>query len=133
VYLLAFQTTTTTIAPSGASADPATSLGRLLLFGVFALAVFSLIYWFSFNNSLGRRTLNVTFSRLYGLIAVAVLAVALAFAGVNEQSLTAAFTLLGTIAGYLAGAKATESPTTTVQPAQGDGGGAPTFEAESIL
>ncbi len=131
MVLHSLQTTTTTAEP-GPSAASTGSLDQLLLFGGATLVVFALIYWFSFNKNLGRRTLNVTFSRLYGLITVAVLGVALAFAAVGEQSRTAAFTLLGTIAGYLAGASPTTSPTATaVTPPDSETD--VTIESESVL
>jgi len=149
MFLMLVQTTTTTTPPS-AVAEADGSLTQLLWFGAATLGAFAIVYWFSFNKSLGRRTINVTFSRLYGLITVAVLGVALAFAAVGDESRTAAFTLLGTIAGYLAGAKPSEAPTTTVRPIGDDGApsgggsdGAPptdgsdtasaTFETESLL
>ena len=43
-----------------------------------------------------------TFGRLFALIAVAGLGTALAFSNVSDAAKTAAFTLLGTIAGFLA-------------------------------
>lgn len=55
-----------------------------------------------------------TFGRLFSLITVAVLAVLLAFAEVGEEARTAAFAVLGAIAGYLAAAtigKTTATPT----------------------
>ncbi|MCP3997396.1 MAG: hypothetical protein GY722_20415 [bacterium] len=71
----------------------------ILAFGVVILLIFTLIYMW-------RKGVNVTFARLYGLIVIAVIASALAFAEVTDEARTAAFTLLGTIAGYLAGARA---------------------------
>jgi hypothetical protein len=62
---------------------------------------------------------SATFARVYGLILIATLAAALVFANVDGASKTGAFTLLGTIAGYLAGAR----PTTTTTTGQGDGAG----------
>ena len=51
-----------------------------------------------------RRQVSATFSRIYALIAVATLGVGLGFASISDTARTADFTLLGTIAGYLAGA-----------------------------
>lgn len=83
-------------------------LYAILAFGVVVLAIFSSIYFV-------RRNINVTFARLFGLAVVAVLGVALAFTDLTDAARTAAFTLLGAIAGYLAGAKASTHVT------EGDG------------
>lgn len=50
---------------------------------------------------------NITFARLFGLLAVAILGTGLALSKIEAAALTPAFTLLGTVAGYLAGAKPT--------------------------
>jgi hypothetical protein len=78
-----------------------------------ALLLFSAVYYFydsPWNRAPKSTSLphfNITFARLFGLITVAVLGVGLAFANVKESFAASAFTLLGTIAGYLAGAKPT--------------------------
>jgi hypothetical protein len=82
-------------------------------FGGGALLLFSAVYYFYDSpwNRTPRSTnlphFNITFARLFGLITVAVLGVGLAFANVSGSFAASAFTLLGTIAGYLAGAKPT--------------------------
>lgn len=101
--LIFAQTETTTAAESASD----TALLWLLIFGGSALLVFAIIY--AVQRLLRRGSFNITFARLYGLLAVAILAVGLAFAELGGESKTAAFTLLGTIAGYLAGAKPTET------------------------
>ncbi len=84
------------------------SLLRLLVFGGAALGVFALIYVLHrFRTK--KNTFNITFARLYGLLVLAILATGLAFADIKGETLTAAFTLLGTIAGYLAGARPSEA------------------------
>lgn len=67
---------------------------------------------------------SATFARVFGLTIIATLGVALTFTSVTSDARAAAFTLLGTIAGYLVGAK--------VQPEEGSptskppsGGGSP--------
>jgi hypothetical protein len=58
------------------------------------------------------RPFSITFARLFGLLTVAILGAGLALSGLDGTFLGSAFTLLGTVAGYLAGAK----PTTTEPP-----------------
>lgn len=70
----------------------------LLVFGLVAIRVFT------------KKKITVTFARLYGLMGVAALGVVLATTNALTESKTAAFTLLGTVAGYLAGAKPTTVP-----------------------
>jgi hypothetical protein len=53
------------------------------------------------------RPFSITFARLFGLLTVAVLGAGLALSGQDPTFLGSAFTLLGTVAGYLAGAKPT--------------------------
>lgn len=89
----------------------------LLMFGGVVLLIFGVIYVIARlapANGLTGASSFVTFARLYGLVTVAVLAVTIAFAAVADEARTAAFAVLGTIAGYLAGASATS--TTTKQP-----------------
>lgn len=104
---------------NGSSDDLTGNLIGILAFGGGALLVLTGVYWF-------RRRMNATFARMYGLVLVAVLAVALAFADVQDEARTAAFALLGTIAGYLAGAK------TQTQPAAPDGGAPPAPAAGQV-
>lgn len=119
-----------TLAAVGQAAKAATDtndehLYAILAFGVVVLAIFSSIYFV-------RRNINVTFARLFGLAVVAVLGVALAFADLTDGARTAAFTLLGAIAGYLAGAKASTHVTEGGDDADGDSGtgaGAPSKSA----
>jgi hypothetical protein len=75
----------------------------LVIFGGAAIVIFTGIY-------IWRHPLNITFARLYGLLVIAVLGVFMAFAeGLQDEARTAGFTLLGTIAGYLVGARPTEA------------------------
>ena len=89
------------IDPAG---DANEELILLLSFGLLVLTVFSITYY-------RREKLNVTFARLYGLLVVALVAGGLAFAELADDAQTAAFALLGTIAGYLAGARAVANQT----------------------
>ncbi|WP_088312626.1 hypothetical protein [Kineosporia sp. R_H_3] len=70
----------------------------------------------------GIRQVDATFARLIGLIAIAVLGLlglGLALA-IKSETVAAFYTLLGTIAGYLVGAK-TSNTTTTQQETDADG------------
>jgi glycerol uptake facilitator-like aquaporin len=78
-----------------------------LWLGVLALFMLSLVYVIL---RLKDKSFSVTYARIYALVAIAGLAVALTFSTVVNEARTAAFTLLGTIAGYLAGAKPTNNP-----------------------
>lgn len=91
------------------------ALVALLWFGVFAIVVGCAIYALVVLKGKAK---GITFIRLYALIVVAVLATMLAVTDVAGEAKAAAFTLLGTIAGYLAG-KRDETTTTTTKPAQG--------------
>jgi hypothetical protein len=103
--------------------EPATIV---FLFGGGALLLFVIVYFFfdrrhsatgktdcqeSKPSGLGHpKPFSITFARLFGLITVAVLAAGLGLAGGDSEFIAPAFTLLGTVAGYLAGAKATIPP-----------------------
>ncbi|MGI9003542.1 MAG: hypothetical protein ACR2GH_18125 [Pseudonocardia sp.] len=52
-----------------------------------------------------KKRISINFMILYGLLAIAFLATIIIFANINEAALTSVFTLLGTIAGYLAGVR----------------------------
>jgi cytochrome c biogenesis factor len=76
----------------------------ILIFGVVVLAGLAALQWKRVSMG-GRFSLN--FLKGYGLILVATLGAALALSDAPKADKTGAFTLLGTIAGYLAGAKVT--------------------------
>lgn len=128
--VLTQDTESPTTAPSGETPGGATdtltagsiSVAQLLLFAGVVLAVFAVVYVLARlkqAHGLTGAASYATFARLYGLTTVAILAVLLAFSNVAAESLSAAFALLGTIAGYLAGAS---SPTTTTTQKPVDGG-----------
>lgn len=106
---------------SGRSVEAASSdLLTMALLAAFFVFVFAAVYLWprtGKNGAPGRPAMAPTFARVYGLLVVAAFAVTLAFASVGEEGRTAAFTVLGAIAGYLAGAKST---TTTTKPAGPD-------------
>jgi hypothetical protein len=83
-----------TITQSGVNGD----LIALLAIGALALIMFSVVY-------VVRKTVNATFARIFGLIVVAILGVGLGVSNVASAVSTPGFTLLGAVAGYLAGAK----------------------------
>lgn len=113
----------TTTAPAGRATDPSLGDGGanlvqgtdLLWFGGVILLVFAIVYVaarLAPAKGLTGPSSYVTFARLYGLVSVALLAVLLTFSSVADDARTAAFAVLGTIAGYLAGASSTSTKTT---------------------
>lgn len=107
------------------TADAATrSHGELIAVLIFAGAM---VGGLVIIRLLTTKRLTVTFARLYGLIATAGLGVTLAALNADTDSKTAAFTLLGTVAGYLAGAKPTvggaADADTALRPNAGGSGG----------
>lgn len=78
----------------------------LLLFGGLALVLLAVLQGIRVFKG-GKFTTN--FSKSYGLIVLATFGVALATATVSDTAKSAAYGLLGTIAGYLAGSKASTS------------------------
>lgn len=101
-----------------------TTVYAVMVFGAGALVLFALVYFFfdrtgragpgeASTHATRRRPFNITFARLFSLMTVGVLGVGLALSDADAKLAASGFTLLGTIAGYLAGAKATtvtESP-----------------------
>jgi hypothetical protein len=67
--------------------------------GLFILALIQLV------RILKGGMFSASFRKLYGILFVAILGSALAFADVPEGAREAAYTLFGTAAGYLAGAR----------------------------
>lgn len=53
----------------------------------------------------GREEFGVYFVKLFGLLFVATLAIGIVFVKIDAGARTGAYTILGTIAGYLAGSK----------------------------
>jgi hypothetical protein len=86
-------------ATNGVNAD----LIGVLALGALALVIFTAVY-------VKEKQISATFARIFALIVVAVLGVGLGFASIGDASRTAGFTLLGTIAGYLAGTKTQTAP-----------------------
>jgi hypothetical protein len=88
-----------------------------LAFGLLALATTACV------QIVKGKGLSSNFVRLFGLLFVATLAAAITFAGIDSETRTGAYTILGTIAGYLAGS----GPITSGREAggkSGAGGGA---------
>ncbi len=94
----------------------------ILAMGALALVVFTLVY-------VKEKDISAVFGRVFALIVVAVLGVALGLANVGSVDQTAGFTLLGTIAGYLAGVKTQTAPA----PAKAKAKAAPTRGAAKDL
>ena len=69
------------------------------VFVVVALFPLALIGWWRTKNG---EVFSTMFARLYGLLVVAGLGVLLVSSDADNEARTGAFTLLGTVAGYLA-------------------------------
>jgi hypothetical protein len=91
-----------------------TDLKWLIVLAVVVLAGFVAVYLVSNVKGDGKGFSNLpTFARVYSLLAVVLVAAALAFAEVGDASRSAAYAVLGAVAGYLAGQK--NSTTTIVE------------------
>jgi FtsH-binding integral membrane protein len=75
-----------------------TNVWPILVFGLFALL---LVTYLQRERVMKENALSPRLLVLFGLILISTLGVALASSAVTDSSKTAAFTLLGTIAGYL--------------------------------
>jgi hypothetical protein len=116
-------TLVTTTTQAGGGGDANQHFWGTAIVGGAALLLFAVVY--IIVRFKGTGVLSVTFARTYALIAVVALGVLLAFSNAANDAKIAAFTLLGTVAGFLAGVKNTSTTTTT--PAEGGaagGGGA---------
>jgi hypothetical protein len=91
----------------------------VLALGALALIIFTVVY-------IIEKQISATFARIFALIVVAVLGVGLGFASISDASRTAGFTLLGTIAGYLAGTKTQTAPSSRTR-TTGQGAGVATL------
>ncbi len=112
--------TTPGTTPDAAAASTGGDMRRVLWFAVFALGGFiavALVTAFTAHVSASRFR---TMVRGYALLAVAAFGASLAATDLGEATRTAAFTLLGTVAGYLAGAAGTSE--TPVHPPSGGAG-----------
>lgn len=90
------------------SSDNQTLMIATLAFGFLALMGAAAV------RMIDKKEFGVYFVKLFGLLFIGTLAVAIVFADLEEGTRTGAYTILGTIAGYLAGSK--------VPPKGGDGG-----------
>lgn len=70
-----------------------------LTFGLLALTGTAVV------QGLKGRALTGNFVKLFGLLFFGTLATAITFAGIDGSTRTGAYTILGTIAGYLAGSR----------------------------
>jgi hypothetical protein len=118
-------TPTPTPAPGRSPSAPAPAAGtELLLVAVAAVLLalaYVIIYYLLRRRSRPWRLVPdlQTFSRVYGLLVVATFATVLSFTGVSDEAKVAAYTILGTIAGYLAGATKTTPETDNTSTADG--------------
>lgn len=72
----------------------------LMIFGAFALLTLAYLQGMRLRRG---GQINTNFVVIYGLVTISTLGGTIAFAAVDESARTAVFTLLGTVAGYLAG------------------------------
>jgi hypothetical protein len=86
-----------------------------LVFGTTALAGTAIV------QGLRGRALTGNFVKLFGLLFIGTLAAAITFAGVDSETRTGAYTILGTIAGYLAGSRVGQSGGGTPNAAKSEG------------
>jgi hypothetical protein len=96
--------------------ESTTLLIAVLVFGGAALIATAIVrIW------MDEKEFDVYFVKLFGLLFIGTLAVAIVFVELSDETRTGAYTILGTIAGYLAGSKV---PSTSggSQPADGGGG-----------
>lgn len=98
-------------------------IAAIAVLGITLVIVFASAYGWPRRNESGRsvkRTLSPTFARVYGLISIAILSVAVVLLTDDSAVLTGVFTLFGTVAGYLAGSKVEAiSRTDTETPSDG--------------
>jgi hypothetical protein len=88
----------------------------VLLFGLGALLANMIVMLLRLRGTSGNdRAFTPTYARVSGLIVIATLAVALALSTVEIAAKTGAFTLLGTVAGYLAAGVGTKTKTDNQQ------------------
>jgi hypothetical protein len=97
------------------NSDSTELLIAILAFGVVALLATAYVH--------KQKELNVYFVKLFGLLFIGTLAAAIVFADLADETRTGAYTILGTIAGYLAGSKVpTDSDGDGKAPNGNDGG-----------
>jgi hypothetical protein len=97
---------------AAASSGDNTLLIATLVFGAVALLFTAMVH--------KKKSVTVYFVKLFGLVFIATLAAAIVFGGLDEETRTGAYTILGAIAGYLAGSK--------VEPGDGGDGQKPIAE-----
>jgi hypothetical protein len=85
-------------AASGSAAPP---YWTILLFGAGAMLMLAVLQYLRWRRE-EKRLFSFSFLKAYGLIMVATLGAVLVLTDVQSEARTGAFTLLGTIAGYLA-------------------------------
>lgn len=81
------------------------------VFALLTLVGIGTLHWMSRDRN--KRWLSPTVIKLYGLITVAGFAVMLAESAAEASVKTAGFTVLGTIAGFLAGTSVPDEPSGT--------------------
>jgi hypothetical protein len=93
-------------------------MNQVLWFGAAALTLLAFVQAVRFWKGPQGATFNPVFTKSFGLILVATLGVALALSGTDVKDANGAYTLLGIIAGYLAGTSSfgTKPPTSPGQP-----------------
>lgn len=106
--------------PAGTTATPV-NIWVAAGFLLFALVVVGIVAFVYHQLATSDKDRPITLTRVVALICVVAAAVALAFSGAPAEALTAAFTLLGIVAGYLAGSKTPVKRTEDITPGAADG------------
>lgn len=117
IYTFIAQATDTT---SAAPTDIWT--GWYLVYGFAIVAVLGILQLHrQFRNR--KAPISITFARLYGLLVVGTLGMVIMFAPGSTESKAPAYTLLGTVAGYLAGAPSRRESQAGTDPDDSSSGG----------
>lgn len=102
----------------GQAVDP--EIGALIAVLVFGAVAIGVLGWLTYAAFESNKWFVPTFAKTTGLIVVAVGAISLGF---FTDDFAAAYALLGTVAGYLAGAKATGGTNGPVDRPRSEAGG----------
>lgn len=86
----------------------------VLAFGALALLIVGAV------QARRGRAMTSNFVKLYGLLFIATLATAVVFPDLSDDARTGVYTVFGTIAGYLAGARPVATPTESGAAASSD-------------
>lgn len=111
-----------------AGTDNTLLLKWVLIFGTAILVVAAIVQVLS-----GRGFVSSNFTRVYGLAFIATLGTTLAFADVGDGARTGAYTVLGTIAGYLVSTRPIPAPGVKEQDETNGGKSPPEEDADAAV